>query len=245
MTQATAILAPVETSEDVDHAAVAEAVRLAVEAERDRVFARLVPLAIRAGHCESFEACLRYVYVESDNGDPEALRRRLIVPGTGRDRYGYDLDGFSADGLDRNGYNRDGLRGFYDYDNPGPDGRPVLRYVNREGWDTDGYDLRGFDRDGYNRRGIDRNGYNRDGLRERIDRDGVRRMFGQDGYTPDGYDIDGYDRDGYNRDGFNYYGWNRDLVHRDGYRRGSAEHRALFRYDRDGNRWRPEWEVTP
>ncbi|TNY16990.1 hypothetical protein DMC30DRAFT_420225 [Rhodotorula diobovata] len=84
---------------------------------------------------------------------------------------GYDRAGFDSNGMDQGGYGKDGalqragrldkagnLNGAYALDKDGYDSNGF----NLAGFDKDGYNALGFDKDGYNRQGYDRNGYDKD-----------------------------------------------------------------------------------
>ena len=120
---------------------------------------------------------------------------------------------------------------------PDPDSDDLNEWIvyDKEGFDSNSYNINGIKRNGYDKDGYNINGYGKDGYNI--------NGYGKDGYNINGYDFLGLDRDryningvkgvynykdkyAYNRYGFNKYGFNRNDFNRNGYDK--------YGFDKDG-----------
>ena len=107
--------------------------------------------------------------------------------------------------------------------------------IKRDGYDINGYNINGYDnfvfsKDGYNINdydflGLERDGYNINGVK------GVYDYKDKYAYSQYGFNKHGFNKDGYNRNGYNKYGFNRNGYNRDGYNKYGFNNNG---YNRDG-----------
>ena len=132
---------------------------------------------------------------------------------------------------------------------PDPDGDDLdesIEIYDKEGFDSNGYNINAikrnaydindykingynnfsFDKDGYNINGydflgLDRDGYNINGVKgvyDYKDKYAYNRYgFNKYGFNKYGYNRDGYNKYGFNKDGFNKNGFNKNSYNKDGY----------------------------
>ena len=109
----------------------------------------------------------------------------------------------------------DDLNKWIVYDKEGSDSNGYnINGIKRDGYDINGYNINGYDnfgfsKDGYNINdydflGLDRDGYNINGVK------GIHDYKDKYAYNQYGFNKHGFNKNGYNRDGYNEYGFNRN-----------------------------------
>lgn len=129
---------------------------------------------------------------------------------TGRDRDGYDREGFNVAGRDRQGYDKNGFNA-----DPQPLHKDTGSPYNPEGFNSRGYNRFGEDRsgsadptitygaNGFNQYGFDRAGFDAQG----------RYAKTNELRDPEGFDVKGFDKLGFDRKGLDEHGFDRKHVH--------------------------------
>ena len=124
------------------------------------------------------------------------------------------------------------------YDKEGFDSNDYnINGIKRNGYDINGYNINGYnifsyDKDGYNINGYDFSGLDRDGYNI----NGVKGVYDyKDKYTYNryGYNEYGFNKNGYNRDGYNKYGFNKNGYNRDGYNKYGFNRNGFNKYGYD------------
>ena len=119
---------------------------------------------------------------------------------------------------------------------PDPDSDDSNEWVvyDKEGFDSNGYNINGIDRDGYkkdgyninvyNNFGHDKDGYNINGVK------GVYDYKGKYAYNRYGYNKYGFNRNDYNKSGLNKYGFDKDDYNEYGYNKYGFNRNGYNKY---------------
>ena len=130
----------------------------------------------------------------------------------------------------------DDLNEWIVYDKEGFDSNGYnINGIKRNGYDINGYNINGYDNFGFSKDGYNINGYDFLGLeRDGYNINGVKGVYNyKDKYAYSQYSFNkhGFNKDGYNRNGYNKYGFNRNGYNKDGYNKYGFNNNG---YNRDG-----------